>query len=65
VRLAPIPIDPIAEVFYQGLMRCQLGMGQVTEGVSTFRRLRQMLSVSLGIAPSAESETLHRALLAA
>ncbi|MFN0317480.1 MAG: bacterial transcriptional activator domain-containing protein [Burkholderiales bacterium] len=55
---------PIAEVFYQGLMRCRLKMGQVSEGVSTFRRLRQILSVSLGIAPSAESETLHRTLLA-
>jgi DNA-binding SARP family transcriptional activator len=57
--------DPIAEVFYQGLMRCQFRMGQITEGVSTFRRLRQMLSVSLGVTPSPESEMLHRALLAA
>ncbi|MCW5621601.1 MAG: winged helix-turn-helix domain-containing protein, partial [Burkholderiales bacterium] len=53
--------DDLAEEFYQGLMRCHLVLGTAAEGMTVFRRLRQMLSVVLGIAPSPESEALaHR-----
>lgn len=50
--------DDLAEEFYQGLMRCHLALGRSAEGMQVFRRLRQTLSVLLGIAPSAESERL-------
>ncbi|MBC7946159.1 MAG: hypothetical protein H7X91_13035 [Burkholderiales bacterium] len=55
--------DPLAEEFYQGQIRCYLSMDRRAEGLAAYRRLRQTLSVTLGIAPSASSETLHRSLL--
>jgi len=57
--------DPLAEEFYQGLMRCYLGTGRHAEGLAVYRRLRQMLSVALGIAPSSSSDALYKSLLAA
>jgi LuxR family transcriptional regulator, maltose regulon positive regulatory protein len=61
--LRGIDADPLAEEFYQGLMRCYLDSGRCAEGLAIYRRLRQVLSVTLGIAPSSTSETLHQALL--
>ncbi|MGI9045215.1 MAG: BTAD domain-containing putative transcriptional regulator [Burkholderiales bacterium] len=55
--------DPLAEEFYQGQMHCYLKVGRHAEGLAVYRRLRQILSVTLGIAPSAPSEALHRSLL--
>lgn len=55
--------DPLAEEFYQGQIRCYLSMDRRAEGLAAYRRLRQTLSVTLGIAPSAPSEALHRSLL--
>lgn len=55
--------EPLGEEFYQGQMRCLLSMDRRAEGLAVYRRLRQTLSVTLGIAPSAPSEALHRSLL--
>lgn len=55
--------DPLAEEFYQGLMRCYLSTGRCAEGLGAYRRLRQMLSVTLGISPSSRSEALYQSLL--
>ncbi|MBK8019747.1 MAG: hypothetical protein IPK20_25695 [Betaproteobacteria bacterium] len=57
-------IDPLIEAFYQGAMRCLLAQGRLAEGLNVFRRLRQTLSVVLGVEPSASSESLSRALRA-
>ncbi len=54
--------DDLSESFYQGLMRCHLGTGRRAEGLSVFRRMRQTLSVTLGIKPSAQSEALYHSL---
>lgn len=54
--------DDLSESFYQGLMRCHLETGRCAEGLSVFRRMRQILSVTLGIPPSAQSEALSRSL---
>ena len=54
--------DDLSETFYQGLMRCHLDTGRYAEGLSVFRRMRQMLSITLGIQPSSRSEALLRAL---
>jgi len=59
-----IAADDLSESFYQGLMRCQLQLGSRAEGLSTFRRMRQTLSVTLGIQPSPVSEALYRAMQA-
>lgn len=53
-----LAVDDLAEGFYQGLMRCHLAAGRSAEGLSVFRRLRQTLSVVLGIGPSPASRQL-------
>jgi len=54
--------DELAESFHQGLMRCYRALGRHAEGMSAYRRLRQTLSLTLGIAPSERSQALARAL---
>ena len=54
--------DELAESFHQGLMRCYRALGRHAEGMSAYRRLRQTLSLTLGIAPSEHSQALARAL---
>jgi tetratricopeptide (TPR) repeat protein len=54
----------LAEPLYQGLMRCYAALNRHAEARSAYRRLRQTLSVTLGIAPSSDSESLARTLLA-
>jgi pentatricopeptide repeat protein len=59
-----LEVDNLGESFYQGLMRCHLRAGRHAEGMTTFRRMRQLLSISLGVCPSATSDALYRALQA-
>ena len=54
--------DELAETFHQGVMRCNLALGRYAEGMSAYRRLRQTLSVVLGIVPSEQSQALARSL---
>jgi DNA-binding SARP family transcriptional activator len=56
--------DDLAEAFYLGTMRCYRALGRPAEGLAVFRRLRQTLSVVLGIAPSPAAEALARELRA-
>jgi len=60
--LRGIDCDPIIESFYQGLMRCYAHTGRRAEAVAAYRRLKQILSVSLSLKPSAATENLHRNL---
>ena len=57
-----IEADELVEEFYLGLMRCYRALGRPAEGVAVFRRLRQTLSVVLGVAPSRGAETLLQSL---
>jgi LuxR family transcriptional regulator, maltose regulon positive regulatory protein len=50
--------DDLAEEFYQGLMRCYHQSGRDAEAAAVFGRLRQRLSVTLGLAPSPASAAL-------
>jgi ATP/maltotriose-dependent transcriptional regulator MalT/DNA-binding SARP family transcriptional activator len=52
--------DNIVETFYQGLMRCHHRLGRRAEAIAAYRSLRQILSVTLGLPPSAASEKLRR-----
>ena len=61
--LRGIDADVIVEAFHRGLMRCYRRAGRMTEAVSAYRRLRQTLSVVLGVAPSAESEALYQEIV--
>lgn len=56
--LRGIDADPVVEAFYQGVMRCYAVLGRHTEAMSTYRRMRQTLSVVLGVLPSAQSRAL-------
>ena len=63
--LRGIEADALFERFYQGLIRCYLNAGRRAEALGAYRRLRQTLSVVLGIAPATETEALYRQVYAA
>ena len=60
--LRGLAADDLAEEFYQGLIRCYQQTGRRAEALAIYRRLRQTLSVTLGVSPSPASEALYRAL---
>ncbi|MEO8751150.1 MAG: BTAD domain-containing putative transcriptional regulator [Casimicrobiaceae bacterium] len=57
-----IEVDTLAEDLYRRSMRCHLAHDQPAEAARVYRRCREMLSVQLGIAPSAETETLFQSI---
>jgi two-component SAPR family response regulator len=57
-----IDADELAEEFYQGMMRCHAATGRSAEGIAVYRRLRQTLSVVLGLQPSSSTEQLVQLL---
>jgi DNA-binding SARP family transcriptional activator len=57
-----IEADELTEEFYRGLMRCYASQDRKAEAMGVFRRLRQTLSVTLAIAPSAASQALFDSL---
>ncbi|MEO8303756.1 MAG: BTAD domain-containing putative transcriptional regulator [Betaproteobacteria bacterium] len=57
--LRGLDADILAEAFYQGLMRCNAQLDRRTEIVSVYRRLEQVLSVSLGARPSHTTDRLY------
>jgi DNA-binding SARP family transcriptional activator len=56
--------DNLAEPFYRGLMRSLAATGDSAEALNAFRRCRELLSLVLGMKPAAETERLHRAIVA-
>ena len=60
--LKGLEADDLVEAFHLGLMRCYRALGRPAEAITAFRRLRQTLSVVLGIAPSPAAETLAQEL---
>jgi LuxR family transcriptional regulator, maltose regulon positive regulatory protein len=57
-----IEADSLIEAFYQGLMRCYDRLDRRTEALSTYRRLREILSVTLGVPPSSATRRLFETL---
>jgi DNA-binding SARP family transcriptional activator len=57
-----VEADTLAETLYRTLMRCHLARGERGEAARVYRRCREMLSVQLGIAPSAETQALFRSV---
>ncbi|HZA96278.1 MAG TPA: BTAD domain-containing putative transcriptional regulator, partial [Burkholderiaceae bacterium] len=51
--------DPTSEDLARALMRAYLRRGHNSEALRVYRRLREMLSVLLGVAPSKESEHIR------
>jgi DNA-binding SARP family transcriptional activator len=60
--LRGLDADPVIEQFYQGLMRCYTALERRSEALSAYQRLKRMLSISLGVAPSVQTERLYQAL---
>ena len=60
--LRGIDADPAIESFYQGLMRCYDRLGRRSEAIAAYQRMRQILSITLGLQPSAASERLYQSL---
>ena len=56
--------DNLAESFYRGLMRALAASGDQAEALNVFRRCRELLSIVLGIKPSAETDQLYRDIAA-
>ncbi len=54
--------DSLAEELYRRLMHCHLRRGEPAEAARVYRRCREMLSVQLGIPPSAETEALFKSI---
>ncbi len=62
--LKGLEADDLVEAFHLGLMRCYRAVGRPAEAMAAFRRLRQTLSVVLGIAPSPAAEAIAQELRA-
>jgi DNA-binding SARP family transcriptional activator len=60
--LRGLDADPVIEQFYQGLMRCYTALERRSEALSAYQRLKRMLSISLGVQPSAQTERLYQSL---
>ena len=60
--LRGLDADNVVEPFYQGLMRCYHRLDRLPEAVSAYRRLKQVLSVTLSLTPSAGTERLYHSL---
>lgn len=54
--------DNLAEDLYRRLMRGHLARGEPAEAARVYRRCREMLSVQLGIPPSADTEALFKSI---
>lgn len=61
--LRGLEADDLVERFYQRVMHCYLVLGRPAEGLGVYRRMRQTLSVTLGLSPSPESDSLYKQLL--
>ena len=57
-----IEADHLVESFYQGLMRCYGSLNRMSEAASAYRRLRDALSITLGVQPSSVTQQLFETL---
>ena len=60
--LRGIEADYLVEPFFQGLMRYYEKLDRRTEAISAYRRLREILSVTLGVMPSSATQRLYQTL---
>lgn len=55
-----IEIDNLAEILYRRLMVCRQQCGEFAEVLCVYRRCRDLLSIVLGVKPSAATEAIRR-----
>jgi LuxR family maltose regulon positive regulatory protein len=61
---AALEQDNLAEELYQRLMECHLSRGEYAQALNAFRRCRELLSIVLGLKPSARTEALAARIVA-
>jgi ATP/maltotriose-dependent transcriptional regulator MalT/DNA-binding SARP family transcriptional activator len=59
-----IELDALAESFYRRQMICLRAQGRRAEALAVFRRCRQILSITLGVPPGADTQAVYRELMA-
>lgn len=59
-----LEVDGLSEELYRRLMQCELQQHQAAAALEVYRRCRQMLSIVLGVKPSAATEAVHQTILA-
>ena len=59
-----VHVEPLAEQFYQGVMRICLEHGRAAQGLAAYERLRRLLAAELEVVPAPETQALARALRA-
>ena len=59
-----IELDPLAEEFHRRLMQSYLAQDRIAEALDAYRRCRDLLSITLGVQPSAATQAAYRALKA-
>ncbi len=57
-----IELDNLAEGLYRGLMICHRELGNHVEALKTYRRCRELLSIVLGVQPTAETQAVYQGL---
>lgn len=57
-----LQLDALTEECYRGLMRCHLDSGHFAAGLMVHQRCTEALQRGLGVSPSADTESLRRAL---
>jgi DNA-binding SARP family transcriptional activator len=55
---AALEQDNLAEEIYQRLIECHIARGESAQALNAFRRCRELLSIVLGLKPSARTEAL-------
>jgi DNA-binding SARP family transcriptional activator len=55
---AALEHDNLAEELYQRLIACHLARGENAQALNAYRRCRELLSIVLGVRPSARTEAL-------
>ena len=57
-----IELDPLTEEFHLRLMQSYHAQGRIAEALDAYRRCRDLLSITLGVQPSAATQAAYRAL---
>lgn len=57
-----LEVDPLAESFYQGLMRCHKSLGRPCEAVKAYERCKEVLKDRLGVGPSDQTQAIYHAI---
>ena len=57
-----LELDNLAEALYRRLMIAYRELGETAEAIQVYRRCRDMLSIVLGLSPSAETEAIRATL---